>query len=63
MFGGPRESSEQAVCAYGEHLEKSPNKFERMKSTHPKIYDYCIRDKGEGGLGMGRVLDYVGIPY
>lgn len=50
-------------CAYGEHLEKSPNKFERMRLTHPKIHDYCIRDKSEGGLGMGRVLDYVGIPY
>ena len=50
-------------CGYGCHLEKSPNRFERMKETHPKIWDYCIRPKDKGGLGMGEVLDFINVPY
>lgn len=30
-------------CGYGCHLEKSPNRFEKMKITHPKQYDYIMR--------------------
>lgn len=29
-------------CMYGLHLEGHPNRFERMKKTHPKQYDYII---------------------
>lgn len=29
-------------CAFGAHLEKEPNRFQRLKQTHPKLYDYCI---------------------
>lgn len=29
-------------CAYGSHLEKDESRFERLKRTHPKQYDYCI---------------------
>lgn len=29
-------------CMFGVHLEKSPNRFEIMKITHPKQYEYCI---------------------
>lgn len=46
-------------CAFGAQCEKSPTRFERLKQTHPKQYDFCMRD--ENGLGMGRVLDYLGI--
>jgi 3'-phosphoadenosine 5'-phosphosulfate sulfotransferase (PAPS reductase)/FAD synthetase len=45
-------------CMYGCHLEKEPNKFQRMKITHPKQYDYCIHK-----LGIGKVLDYIGVKY
>ena len=45
-------------CMYGCHLEKEPNRFQRMKETHPKIYEYCMRDWETGGLGLKRVLDY-----
>jgi 3'-phosphoadenosine 5'-phosphosulfate sulfotransferase (PAPS reductase)/FAD synthetase len=45
-------------CMFGVHTEKSPNKFELMKETHPKLYDYCINK-----LGCGRVLDYIGVKY
>ena len=45
-------------CMFGVHLEKSPNRFEMMKETHPKQYDYCINK-----LGLGEVLDYIGVKY
>lgn len=45
-------------CPIGAHLEKYPNKFQRMAKTHPKIYDYCIYK-----LGLGELLDYVGVDY
>jgi 3'-phosphoadenosine 5'-phosphosulfate sulfotransferase (PAPS reductase)/FAD synthetase len=45
-------------CMYGCHLEKEPNKFQRMKITHPKLWDYCIHK-----LGCGKVLDYIGVKY
>lgn len=34
-----------------------------MKLTHPKLYDYCIRECDKGGLDIGRVLDFINIPY
>ena len=34
-------------CMYGLHLESHPNRFERMKETHPKQYEY-IMDKLNG---------------
>ena len=45
-------------CMFGLHLEKRPNRFERMALTHPKQYNYCINR-----MGCGMVLDYLGIPY
>lgn len=45
-------------CMFGLHLEGHPNRFERMRETHPRQYEYCI-DK----LGIGKFLDYVGISY
>jgi len=45
-------------CAFGCHMEKGEGRFQRMKKTHPKQYDYCINK-----LGMREVLDYIGVPY
>ncbi len=59
-------------CMFGCHLEKSPNRFQQLAATHPKIYDYCIHggEKIDGiwkpdktGLGLGKVLDYIGVNY
>jgi 3'-phosphoadenosine 5'-phosphosulfate sulfotransferase (PAPS reductase)/FAD synthetase len=54
-------------CAFGCHLEKSPTRFERLKITHPRQYEYCIgggeyNENGvwqpnKQGLGMGHVFD------
>lgn len=45
-------------CMFGVHLEKEPNRFQRMKETHPKQYDYCMNK-----LGCKQVLDYIGVKY
>ena len=50
-------------CMFGCHLEQEPNRFQRMKETHPKLYDYCIRGWEDGGLGLGKVLDYINVKY
>lgn len=48
-------------CGYGCHLEKEPNRFQRLKETHPKIWDYCMKSVEDGGLGMKEVLEYIGV--
>lgn len=45
-------------CMFGCHLEKEPNRFQRMKNTHPKQYEYCMNQ-----LGLKEVLEYIGVPY
>ena len=45
-------------CMFGLHLEKQPNRFQRMALTHPEQHDFCVNT-----LGCGRVLDYIGVPY
>lgn len=54
-------------CAFGCHLEKEPSRFQRLKVTHPKQYEYCIGGgeydengvwkPNKQGLGMGHVFD------
>lgn len=48
-------------CGFGVHLQKEPNNFQRMKVTHPKIYEYCMKPIEEGGLGMRKVLEYIDV--
>lgn len=59
-------------CMFGCHLDKEPNRFQRLKKSHPKQYKYCINgghyDDGmlipdKDGLGLGKVLDYIGVKY
>ena len=50
-------------CGFGCHLEKEPNRFQRLKETHPKLWNYCMKPWDEGGLGMKKVLDYIGVKY
>jgi len=45
-------------CMFGVHLEKGENRFQKMKKSHPKLYNYCIND-----LGCGKVLDYINVEY
>lgn len=50
-------------CAFGVHLEKEPNRFQKLKETHPKLWNYCMKSWAEGGLGMKEILDYIGVKY
>lgn len=59
-------------CMFGCHLEKGENRFQRLKKTHPKQYEYCINggemvdgqwQPSKEGLGLGKVLDYIGVKY
>lgn len=60
-------------CMFGCHLEKEPNRFQRLKKTHPKQYDFCINggeyneegkwQPNKQGLGLGHVLEYIGVKY
>jgi len=45
-------------CMFGVQCEKDPNRFQRMKITHPKQYDYCMNK-----LELGKILDYINIKY
>lgn len=45
-------------CMFGVHLEKEPNRFQRMRKTHPKQYNYCIEK-----LGLNKILDFIGVNY
>ena len=54
-------------CAFGAHIEKEPSRFQRLKDTHPRQYEYCIGGgeydengiwkPNKQGLGMGHVFD------
>ena len=48
-------------CGFGCHLEKEPNRFQRLKQIHPKLWEYCMKPWSEGGLGMKEVLEYIGV--
>lgn len=34
-------------CAFGAHLENTPNRFQRLKYTHPMQHSYLMRNFGE----------------
>lgn len=50
-------------CMFGVRLEDEPNRFQRMKETHPKLYEYCMRPWDEGGLGLDEVLTYINVEH
>ena len=62
-----------AYCCFGILHDGTPNRFQRMKLTHPKLYEYCIGggyydangmlQPDNNGLGIGKILDYIGVPY
>lgn len=49
------------ACMFGVHLEKEPNRFQRLKVTHPKLWEYCMKPWDEGGLGEKEVLDFINV--
>lgn len=45
-------------CMFGVHLESSPNRFQLMQKTHPKMYRYCMDD-----LGLDNVLNILNVDH
>lgn len=60
-------------CAFGAHLEKGEGRFQMLKRTHPKQYNYCINGGAydtdglwkpdSKGLGLGHVFDVMNQIY
>lgn len=54
-------------CGFGCHLDGEPSRFQRLKETHPRQYEYCIGGgeydsdgkwkPNKEGLGLGHVFD------
>jgi 3'-phosphoadenosine 5'-phosphosulfate sulfotransferase (PAPS reductase)/FAD synthetase len=59
-------------CLYGIQFEKDENRIQKLATTHPKLYDYCIRggkydEEGQWipyqGLGLAHVMDELNIEW
>lgn len=45
-------------CGFGLHLEKEPNRIQRLKKLNINQYNYCLND-----LGFKKVYEFMNIPY
>ena len=56
-----------SMCGFGIHLEKRPHRFDRLRQTNPKEWDFlmyrCCTDSHGQPYGWGRVLDYIGVKW
>lgn len=60
-------------CGFGTHLEKGENRFQRLKRTHPRQYEYCMGGGAydtdglwkptKEGLGMAHCIDVLNSIY
>ena len=59
-------------CGFGCHLDKEPSRFQKLKETHPRQYDYCINggeyvdgvwQPNKRGLGLKHVFDTLNSIY
>ena len=56
-----------SMCGFGIQLEKRPHRFDRLRETNIKEWEYwmyrCCKDEDGKEYGWGRVLDYIGIGW
>ncbi|WP_243259397.1 phosphoadenosine phosphosulfate reductase family protein [Eubacterium sp. 1001713B170207_170306_E7] len=60
-------------CLFGVEREKEPNRFQKLKKIDRPKYNYCIGGgefdqygkliPNKKGLGEGKILDFMGVPY
>lgn len=60
-------------CAFGCHRDANPSRFQRLKETHPRQYEYCINggeynengmwSPNKEGFGLGYVFDELNSLY
>lgn len=55
------------MCGFGIHMESRPNRFDRLRESNPKSWEYwmksCCKDKDGNRYGWGKILDYIGISW
>jgi 3'-phosphoadenosine 5'-phosphosulfate sulfotransferase (PAPS reductase)/FAD synthetase len=44
-------------CLFGIHRDTTPNRIQRLATTHPKLYKYCL-----DVLGLRQVMDFLKVP-
>lgn len=49
-----------ALCMYGIFGDR--NRFLRLKHSHPEMWEFAVKPLEEGGAGIGKVLDFIGVP-
>lgn len=47
-----------SMCGFGIQLEKRPHRFDRLRQTNPKEWDFYMNR-----MGWGKVLDYIGVDW
>lgn len=56
-----------SMCGFGIHLEKRPHRFDYLRETNPKEWEYQMyhigRDINGNEIGWGHVLDYIGVGW
>ena len=59
-------------CCFGITQDGCPNRFQQLAKTDPRKYNFCINggeyvdgkwQPSKDGLGIGKVLDYIGVDY
>lgn len=55
------------MCGFGIHMEKRPNRFDRLREQNPREWDFWMnrvcQDENGNWYGWGRVLDYIGVEW
>ena len=56
-----------SMCGFGIQLEKRPHRFDKLKESNQKEWEFwmrnCCKDPDGTPYGWGRVLDYIGIEW
>jgi hypothetical protein len=47
-----------AMCGFGIHLEKRPHRFDRLRESNSKAWQFWMHE-----IGWGAVLDYIGVGW
>lgn len=49
-------------CCFGLQFEGKPNRFQKLKKSHPDLWEYCMKPLESGGCGLQTVCDFMNIP-
>jgi hypothetical protein len=51
------------LCLFGCHMEKEPNRIQRLKHIEPATYAAAMKSREEGGLGYKEIMAYCGLAF